>query len=140
MVQRLRLHSQCRGPSLIPGQGTRTHMLYLSLHVANSHLTCHNYKSRHQLKILHAAQRSKTPRATTKTWHSQINGKKKKRSGGGGEPMSFHSKFFFFFSNKVISGDSSLSEPGLLSKLFEIVEGEIKVFLIRRALTAFSSE
>ena len=45
VVQWLRLHaSNAGGPGLIPGQGTRSHML--------------------QLKIPHAA---------TKTWHSQIN-------------------------------------------------------------------
>ena len=40
------------GPSLIPGQGTRSHMP--------------------QLKILHAAMKIKDPRAAAKTWHSQI--------------------------------------------------------------------
>ena len=88
--------------------------------------------------MLHKGRRPHVPQLRPGTAKSME--KKKKRSGGGGEPMSFHSKFFIFFSNKVISGDSSLSEPGPLSKLFEIVEGEIKVFLIRRALTAFSSE
>ena len=43
------------GPSLIPGQGTRSHMP--------------------QLKILHAAMKIKDPRAAAKTWHSQIKKK-----------------------------------------------------------------
>ena len=47
------------GPSLIPGQGTRSHVP--------------------QLKILHAAMKIKDPRAATKIWHSQIK-KEKKRS------------------------------------------------------------
>ena len=45
------------GPSLIPGQGARSHLP--------------------QLKILHATMKIKDPRAAAKTWHSQI---KKKRS------------------------------------------------------------
>ena len=44
-------HMQCQGRSLIPGQGTRSHMLQLRIHMP-------------QLKILHA---------TTKTDHSQLN-------------------------------------------------------------------
>ena len=44
-------HMQCQGPSLIPGQGTRSHMLQLRVHMP-------------QLKIL---------QATTKTDHSQLN-------------------------------------------------------------------
>ena len=48
-------HSQCRGPGLIPGQGTRSHMWQLRVCMP-------------QLKILCA---------TTKTWCSQINIKKK---------------------------------------------------------------
>ena len=46
------------GPSLIPGQGTRSHVP--------------------QLKILHAAMKIKDPRAATKIWHSQIKKEKKK--------------------------------------------------------------
>ena len=42
---------QCQGPGLIPGQGTRSHMLQLRVHTP-------------QLKIL---------RATSKIHHSQVN-------------------------------------------------------------------
>ena len=42
---------QCQGPGLIPGQGTRSHMLQLRVHMP-------------QLKILHA---------TSKIHHSQVN-------------------------------------------------------------------
>ena len=50
------------GPSLIPGQGTRSHVP--------------------QLKILHAAMKIKDPRAATKIWHSQIKKEKKKDLSG----------------------------------------------------------
>ena len=43
-------------PGLIPSQGTRSHMLQLRVHML-------------QLKILHAAKRSKIPSAA-KTWQA----------------------------------------------------------------------
>ena len=49
VVHWLRLHSQCRGPGLIPGQGTKSHMPQLNSmpqlkvpHAANKDPTCHN--------------------------------------------------------------------------------------------------
>ena len=39
------LYSQCRAPSLIPGQGTRSHMPQLRVHMT-------------QLKILHVARKT----------------------------------------------------------------------------------
>ena len=47
MAQWLRLHSQCRGLGLVPGQGTRSHMLQLRSHMLQG--------------------RSKIPHAATKT-------------------------------------------------------------------------
>ena len=58
VVQWLKLHApNAGGPSSIPGQGTRSHVL--------------------QLNILHAV--SKMPLITTKSWHTQISKKKKKK-------------------------------------------------------------
>ena len=52
MVQWLRLCTHnAGGPGSIPGQGTRCHMLQLRVHMP----------------------RPEIPRATTKTWQSQIN-------------------------------------------------------------------
>ena len=47
-------------PGSIPGQGTRSHMLQLSVHTL-------------QLKILHVSSKIEDLSAATKTWHSQIN-------------------------------------------------------------------
>ena len=53
VVQWVKLPAPNSGsPSLIPGQGTRSHMP--------------------QLKILHAAMKIKDPCTTTKTWQGQI--------------------------------------------------------------------
>ena len=57
VVQWLRRHSQCRGPSSIPGQGTRSCMPQLRVHMP---------------QVLHAA---------TKTWQSQINELKPEQAG-----------------------------------------------------------
>ena len=54
------LHSQCRAPSLIPGQGTRSHMPKLRVHMT-------------QLKILHVARKKEDLDAATKIQCSQIN-------------------------------------------------------------------
>ena len=63
VVQWLRLHAaNAGGLGSIPGQGTRSHMLQLRVHMP-------------QLKIPHAAMKTKNP--TTKTLHSQINTNKK---------------------------------------------------------------
>ena len=53
---------QCNDLGSIPGKGTRSHMLQLRVHVP-------------QLKIPHAAMKTKNP--TSKTLHSQINTNKK---------------------------------------------------------------
>ena len=53
---------QCNDLGSIPGRGTRSHMLQLRVHVP-------------QLKIPHAAMKTKNP--TSKTLHSQINTNKK---------------------------------------------------------------
>ena len=59
MVQWLRPHTPGRGgPGLIPGQGTRSHMPQLRVHML-------------QLNILPGAMKIQEP--TGKTWHSQIN-------------------------------------------------------------------
>ena len=36
-----------RGPGLIPGQGTRSHILQLSSHATTKEFMCHNWKSLH---------------------------------------------------------------------------------------------
>ena len=60
VVQWLRLHApNAAGLGLIPGQGTRSCMLQLRVHMP-------------QLKIPNATTK-KILHATTKTWHSQIN-------------------------------------------------------------------
>ena len=54
----LRLHApKAGGPSSIPGQGTRSHMLKLRTHMPQ-------LKREREREILHAS---------TKTWHNQIN-------------------------------------------------------------------
>ena len=62
MAQWLRLHvPNVGGLVLTPGQGTRSHMLQLRVHIP-------------QLKIPHAAMKSEGPMShVTKTPHGQIN-------------------------------------------------------------------
>ena len=56
------------GLSLIPGQGTRSHVLQLRVRVLQLiESACHNFRS-HTLQ-----QRLKIPSAENKTWYSQIN-------------------------------------------------------------------
>ena len=56
------------GLSLIPGQGTRSHVLQLRVRVLQLiESACHNFRS-HMLQ-----QRLKIPSAENKTWYSQIN-------------------------------------------------------------------
>ena len=73
MVQWLRLQFPMReGPGLIPGRGTRSHML--------------------QLKV--CMPRLKIPHARTKTWHRQINTLKKKKELKKKSCMSVHTHVF----------------------------------------------
>ena len=65
MVQQLRLHApKAGGPGLIPDQGTRSHVLHLSVHMP-------------QLNILHTA--IKIPR------HQDLSGKKRGEERAGEE-------------------------------------------------------
>ena len=64
MVQELRLHAvNAGGRGLIPDQETRCHMSELRVHIPHTAA-----KRSHMLQ-----QRSKIPRAATKTPYSQIN-------------------------------------------------------------------
>ena len=88
MVQWLRLHaSHTGGPDLIPGQGTRSHMPQLRVHMP-------------PLKI---------PHSTTKTWRSQMNKLKKISSVlrttqmvGLNLRLQPQPKFFLFISHPAI--------------------------------------
>ena len=57
------LRSQCRGPGLIPGQGTRSHLLQLRAHIPQLNIP------HVQQKTPHAA--TKVLRAATKTRHGK---------------------------------------------------------------------
>ena len=92
MVQQMKLCTlNARGLGSIPRQGTRSHMPQLRILML-------------QLKTSHAT--TKIPRATTKTWHSQVNKyffKKELKSLGTllclGKDYSLHSQVVYYTYN-----------------------------------------
>ena len=76
VIQQLRFWApNTGGLGSIPGWGTRSHIKQLTVWMV-------------QLKIHVPQQRAKSPRASTRTWHSQINKLKKKKKKKNQETVS----------------------------------------------------